>query len=265
MKAMADPIGQHQDVALHLEDVVFHYGDRRILDNLSLTLRSGEFCSVVGPSGCGKSTLLRLIAGLERQASGTVEVPARLGGKGHYTGGTIIVFQDLALLPWRTAAGNIEVALEMRGMPRSARRAVVAQSLALVGLSDKADLHPYQLSGGMAQRVALARGLALEPDVLLLDEPFAALDAYSRLQMQAEVSQIVSRTKAAVLLVTHSVDEAVFLADKVLIMSHQPAAKLQEVAIPFGRPRAPELRRSGEFKSMVDDILLELDPRTVSD
>jgi NitT/TauT family transport system ATP-binding protein len=186
-----------------------------VLDDVSFNVAPGEFVALLGPSGCGKSTLLRLIAGLEPPRSGVVREDGDL-----ITGpwpSRVVVFQDPTLFPWRTVWNNVALGLEAQGILRTQRRRVDA-ALELVGLSGFRDAYPHQLSGGMAQRVALARALVQEPRLLLLDEPFAALDALTRIRMHVLVKELVARHQPGVLLVTHDVDEAIALADRILVM-----------------------------------------------
>ncbi|CAN5456046.1 ABC transporter ATP-binding protein [soil metagenome] len=203
---------------------VFGRGKRAVtaLDDIDLTVAAGEFVSLIGPSGCGKSTLLRLVADLDTATSGKVDVfgkPARQARLDQDYG---IAFQQAGLLPWRTVTGNIELPLKLHGADKAERRARVAELLELVGLADFAKSHPDQLSGGMQQRVAIARALAERPRLLLMDEPFGALDEITRERMQNELVSICAETGAAVLFVTHSIPEAVFLSDRVVVMSPRP-------------------------------------------
>jgi len=205
----------------------------RALDRLSFTVRDGEVVALIGPSGCGKTTALRIAMGLETASSGRVTVDgAEVKGCGHDRG---MVFQHAELLPWLTALKNVEFGLEMKGMRGAALRDTAMKYLTLVGLADSFNRRPYQLSGGMQQRVGIARALAIDPKVLLMDEPFGALDAQTREVLQGELLQIHARTKKTILFVTHDLDEAVLLADRVVVMQH---GRLQEiVAVPLPRPR----------------------------
>jgi NitT/TauT family transport system ATP-binding protein len=192
------------------------------LEQVDIDVAPGEFVSLIGPSGCGKSTLLRLIADLDSPTSGSIEVfgkPARRARLDQEYG---IVFQQAGLLPWRTVTGNIELPLALHGADRSARRARVADLIELIGLGEFAGAYPDQLSGGMQQRVAIARALAERPRLLLMDEPFGALDEMTRERMQNELVRIAEETQAAVVFVTHSIPEAVFLSDRVVVMSPRP-------------------------------------------
>ncbi|GAA3544268.1 sulfonate ABC transporter ATP-binding lipoprotein [Aeromicrobium flavum] len=192
------------------------------LDDVDLTVAAGEFVSLIGPSGCGKSTLLRLIADLDQPTSGTIAVRGKGPRQARLDREYGIAFQQAGLLPWRTVAANIELPLQVHGVAKGARRARAAELLELIGLTDFADHHPDQLSGGMQQRVAIARALAESPKLLLMDEPFGALDEITRERMQNELVRIAAETGAAVVFVTHSIPEAVFLSDRVVVMSPRP-------------------------------------------
>jgi len=203
------------------------------LDRLSFTVRDGEVVALIGPSGCGKTTALRIAMGLETASSGRVTVDGTaVMACGHDRG---MVFQHAELLPWLSALKNVEFGLEMKGMRGTALRDTAMKYLTLVGLGDSVDRRPHQLSGGMQQRVGIARALAIDPKVLLMDEPFGALDAQTRETLQGELLEIHARTKKTILFVTHDLDEAVLLADRVAVMQH---GRLQEiVSVPLPRPR----------------------------
>ena len=201
------------------------------LDDLSLTVRPGELLALVGASGCGKSTLLNLVAGLDRPTSGRVSVP---GGR------PTLLFQEAALLPWLTAAGNVELALRLRGVGRTERRARAVELLDLVHLGGMGERRPHELSGGMRQRVALARALAQEPDVLLMDEPFGALDAMTRDLLHDELERIWSETALTILFVTHNVREAARLGDRIVLLTSRPGRVAAEFPVDIPRPRRIE-------------------------
>ncbi|MGY1745417.1 ABC transporter ATP-binding protein [Blastococcus sp. SYSU D00695] len=201
------------------------------LEDVSLDVRPGEFVSLVGPSGCGKSTLLDLVGGFTRPTSGSVLVGGRpVTGPGLDRG---LVFQQYALLPWRTALGNVELGLEAGELSRRERRAVAREHLELVGLAGFEDRYPHQLSGGMRQRVAIARSLAFDPEVLLMDEPFAALDAQTRETLQGELLRIWDRTGKTVVFITHGIDEAVLLGQRVAVMSARPGRVRAVLDVPL--------------------------------
>ncbi|MCP2638004.1 ABC transporter ATP-binding protein [Microbacterium sp. HD4P20] len=229
-------------------------GDVTALDGIDLTVAAGEFVSLIGPSGCGKSTLLRLIADLDTATSGTVEVfgkPAQRARRDQDYG---IAFQQAGLLPWRTVAANIALPLEIHGVGAAERKARVTELAELVGLSDFAQRHPDQLSGGMQQRVAIARALAERPRLLLMDEPFGALDEMTRERMQAELSRIAAETGAAVVFVTHSIPEAVFLSDRVVVMSPRPGRITAVIETGFGARRDDALRETPAFFARVTQV-----------
>ncbi|WP_256105930.1 ABC transporter ATP-binding protein [Streptomyces sp. ODS05-4] len=221
-------------------------GEFTALDGVDLAIEAGEFTVVVGPSGCGKSTLLDLLAGLTRPTDGRILLDGRpVAGPGLDRG---IVFQQYALLPWRTAQGNVEFGLEAVGVPRRERAGRARDFLDLVGLTGFEDRHPHELSGGMRQRVAIARSLAYDPDVLLMDEPFAALDAQTRESLQGELLRIWQRTGKTVLFITHGIEEAVYLGGKVAVMTSRPGRIKRVVPIDLGeRTAADDLRSSPEF------------------
>jgi NitT/TauT family transport system ATP-binding protein len=212
------------------------------LGDISLDVKDGEFICILGPSGCGKTTLLRIIAGLDHPTGGRATVNGKeIAGP---TPEMAMIFQEYSLYPWRTVIDNIAFGLEVRGVGKEERYARAKKYLALVGLEDFENSHTYELSGGMRQRVAVARALCVEPQVLLMDEPFGALDAQTRNSMQRELLDIWEKTKKTVIFVTHSVDEAVYLADRIVVLSPRPS-RVQEV-IPIRVPR-PRDRTSAEF------------------
>jgi NitT/TauT family transport system ATP-binding protein len=212
------------------------------LHGISFEIHSGELMVLVGPSGCGKSTLLDLVAGLGRPTSGQILVDgAPVTGPGLDRG---TVFQQYALLPWRTAQANVEFGLEAKGVPRRERADRARQFLNLVGLNGFADRYPHELSGGMKQRVAIARSLAFDPDVLLMDEPFAALDAQTRDGLQDELLRIWEQTGKTIVFITHGIDEAVYLGQRVAVMTSRPGRIKRIVDIPLGSRTASEDLRS---------------------
>jgi NitT/TauT family transport system ATP-binding protein len=192
------------------------------LSDVDLTVRDGEFVSLIGPSGCGKSTLLRLIADLIPATTGTVTVAGKPAGQARREQAYGLAFQQAGLFEWRTVRKNVELPLELRGVSRAERRARAEEMLALVGLAEFAGHYPGQLSGGMQQRVAIARALAVQPPLLLMDEPFGALDEMTRERLQSELLSICAKTGTSTVFVTHSISEAVFLSDRVVVMSARP-------------------------------------------
>jgi len=226
------------------------------LDGITFDVHSGEFVVLVGPSGCGKSTLLDLLGGLSTPTSGQILVDrAPVTGPGLDRG---IVFQQYALLPCRTAQGNVELGLEAKGLPRRQRADRAREFLALVGLAGFHDRYPHELSGGMKQRVAIARSLAFDPDVLLMDEPFAALDAQTRDLMQVELLRIWQTAKKTVLFVTHQIEEAIYLSDRVMVMTKRPGRAKKIFKIDLPRPRDYEMRVTPEFNELKLEIWNEL-------
>lgn len=219
------------------------------LQDVNLTVNKGEFLTIVGPSGCGKSTLLDLIAGLALPTSGELFIDDKKITKPALDRG--IVMQGYALFPWRTVRHNVEFGLEVKGVPKKDRQEISDRFLKLVNLSGFADRYPYELSGGMKQRVAIARALAYDPEVLLMDEPFAAVDAQTRETLQDELLRIWEETRKTIIFVTHSIDEAVALADRVAVMSANPG-KVKEI-VKVGLPRP---RRVGDVLSTTDFSLV---------
>ncbi|MER7463105.1 ABC transporter ATP-binding protein [Streptomyces sp. NPDC097981] len=230
---------------VRLEELSVAYGGTRrraavpVLDPIELDLPAGSFTALLGPSGCGKSTVLGSVAGFVRPTAGRVSVGGvPVAGPGPDRG---VVFQQYALFPWRTARGNVEFALKRLGLPRAQRRRRALEALVEVGLAEGAEKYPAQLSGGMQQRVALARALAAEPEVLLMDEPFGALDTLTRTRMQALLRELWQRTGTTVLFVTHDIDEALALAGRVVVLGGAPGRVLADHTVPDGPPD-PDLR-----------------------
>ncbi len=221
--------------------------DLLALGGVDLSINKGEFVSIVGPSGCGKSTFLDLVGGLSKPSEGSISIDGKpVTGPGLDRG---IVFQQYALFPWRTAIENVEFGLENQKVEKKERAEIAKKYLSLVGLGGFEDRYPYELSGGMKQRVAIARALAYDPDILLMDEPFGALDAQTREILQGELLRIWEETHKTVLFITHSIDEAVFLSDKVAIMTARPGLIKKLVDIPISRAARFEdgIRTSQDF------------------
>ena len=224
----------------------------RVLDNVSLDIRDCEFVSIIGPSGCGKTTLLRMLAGMARPDHGRMLVDGReIHGPGPERA---MVFQDFALLPWATALDNVAFGLKLRGAPKEERHARARELLQLVGLKGFEHSLPKQLSGGMQQRIGLARALAVEPQILLMDEPFGSLDEISRRDMQLELLRIWGQNRRTAVFVTHSVDEAVFLSDRIVVMTARPGRVAAVLPVDLPRPRTramEETPRFGELRAAV--------------
>nr|WP_238428191.1 ABC transporter ATP-binding protein [Frankia nepalensis] len=247
--AGAGPAGPPKIRALGAERV-FGRGAKAVhaLGPLDLTVGEGEFVCVVGPSGCGKSTFLRIVAGLTRPTGGRVEV--RAGSPNP----AAMIFQDYGIYPWKTVEANVRFGLDVRGVPRGEARARARAWLERMGLAEFAHAYPRQLSGGMRQRVSIARALAVEPEILLMDEPFAALDAQLRTILQDELLAICQAERRTVLFVTHSLEEAIVLGDRVVVMSARPGRILAERVPPFPRPRSAEVRESAEFAAFRGEL-----------
>ncbi|OVZ55593.1 nitrate ABC transporter ATP-binding protein [Pigmentiphaga sp. NML080357] len=234
-------------------------GERHVaLSDVSLDLGDGEFISILGPSGCGKSTLLYIVGGFVRQSSGTVEIDGRpVAGPGPDRGP---VFQEFALYPWKTVLGNVSYGLRQQGVARPAAEARARELLSMVGLSGYEDFYAKQLSGGMKQRVAIARTLAYDPAVLLMDEPFGALDAHTRNRLQNDLLRIWERDRKSVLFVTHSVEEAVYLSDRVVVLTKSPGRIKEIIEIDLPRPRIrSELLLNPKYQQYVIDIEAMID------
>ena len=238
------------------------FGELEALRGIDIAVEQGEFMAVVGPSGCGKTTFLRMVAGLEPATAGTILLDGQpLSGPGSNRG---FVFQNDSLLPWRTVLANALIGPEVAGQVGQKERQRTLDLLRLVGLGGFENYYPRQLSGGMRQRVNLARALAIDPEVLLMDEPFASLDAQTREIMQTELLRIWEQGHKTVLFVTHQIDEAVFLSDRVLVFARRPGRLQESIEIKLPRPRSLALKRTPEFIAYVDRIwtMIEHDVRT---
>ena len=239
--------------SIEVHDVDLKFGDLVVLENINFAVESGRFVSIVGPSGCGKSSLLQILGGLTRPSSGTLRCgdmpitgpnPDQIG----------IVFQESSLYPWLSAQKNVEFPLTVRGWPKAEREAKAIQTLELVGLAGFKDHYPHELSGGMKQRVSIARGLVQDPPVLLMDEPFAALDEQTRIVMGNELLRVWARTKKTVIFVTHGLSEAVYLSDEVVVMSGRPGKIIDRIEIDHPRPRTFEMMSTPAINTLVRRI-----------
>lgn len=229
--AIADERGRKQQIAA--------------LQDFNLDIREGEFFTLLGPSGCGKSTFLNVLAGLAHKTGGSISIDGQPASGINREQG--VVFQGYALFPWRTVLQNIEVGLEIRKIPKRERRETAEQFLHLVGLSGFGQRYPHELSGGMRQRVAIARSLAYSPSLLLMDEPFAALDAQTREILQSELLRIWEQHKTTIVFITHSLDEAIYLSDRIAVMTHRPGRIKSVLDIALPRPRPAEIRHAPAF------------------
>ena len=228
------------------------------LEGFDLSVRDGEFVAIVGPSGCGKSTFLHMLGGFEQASAGIMRLDgAPITGPGPDRG---MLFQEYALYPWRTVLGNVLWPLEVQGMAKTERTALAARFVSMVGLDRFRDHYPSELSGGMKQRVALARVLVFDPRILLMDEPFGALDAQNRELMQEELQRIWNSTRRTVLFVTHDIDEAVYLADRVIVFTARPGRIKRDIRIDLPRPREIEIKKTSAYaayRNLIWDLLRE--------
>ena len=247
MASVTDALG------IRVENVSKAFGAVQALADVSVRVTAGEFLTLIGPSGCGKTTLLKSIAGLVPVDAGRIVVGDRtVTGPGRECS---VVFQDFALLPWASVQRNVEFGLLVRGVPAADRSATARRAIAKVGLSGFEGAYPAQLSGGMQQRVGLARALAVNPRVLLMDEPFASIDEQTRRVFQDDLLALWSDERKTVVLVTHSMDEAIYLSDRVVVLSPRPGRVHQVLDVPLPRPReSSDVRAGGEFARLVDDL-----------
>ena len=250
--------GNDRDSAIEVRDVTKRFGTAPdvvvAVEDISFSVGQNEFVSIVGPSGCGKSTMLRLIADLLPPTSGSITVAGQTAREARQDRAIGVVFQNPVLYAWRSVRRNVELPLEVVGVGRTERRRRSTEMLDLVALQDFARKSPWQLSGGMQQRVAIARALSFNPDILLMDEPFGALDEITRERMNAELQRIWETTHTTILFITHSIPEAVFLSNRVLVMSPRPGRIVLDRHIDLGHPRSEQTREDERFFRLVNEI-----------
>ena len=240
-----------QRAAIRIRELYKDFGGLIAIDGVSVDIAQGEFFMIVGPSGCGKTTLLRILAGLESVTSGVIEIETPTSSRPVNS----MIFQGDSIFPWMTVWNNAAYGLKMRRVPAATIKEIVGHYLARTGLTRFADYYPYQLSGGMRQRVAIARAFANDPEILLMDEPFSALDAQNKLLLQEELLRIWEEHKKTVVFITHSVDEAVFLGDRILVMTAQPGKVKTFVQVPLARPRnIIALQKTPEYGELITQI-----------
>jgi NitT/TauT family transport system ATP-binding protein len=257
---MSQTASTHALIAIEGVNKIFSSGAGMVtaLSNVNLQIQPGEFISLIGPSGCGKSTLMRLIGDLTQPSTGTVRVNNKTPEQARLDRDYGIVFQAPVLYDWRTVIQNVELPLEIMGVPPQERTRRATEMLSLVGLKDFLKAYPWQLSGGMQQRVSIARALVFQPSILLMDEPFGALDEITRERMQQELLTIWARTNATVIFVTHSIPEAVFLSDRVVVMSPRPGRVSAVVAVDLPRPRDIATRENPHFFELATAVREQL-------
>jgi NitT/TauT family transport system ATP-binding protein len=237
--------------AIRIRDLHKNFGGLAAIDGVSVEIAHGEFFMIVGPSGCGKTTLIRILAGLDSPASGSIDIETPHSGRPVNS----MIFQGDSIFPWMTVWSNAAYGLKMRRVPKRLIKEVVDHYLARTGLTRFADYYPHQLSGGMRQRVSIARAFANDPEILLMDEPFSALDAQNKLLLQEELLRIWEEHKKTVVFITHSVDEAVFLGDRIMVMTAQPGKVKAFVSVPLARPRnLMELQKLPQYGELITDI-----------
>jgi NitT/TauT family transport system ATP-binding protein len=237
--------------AIRIRDLYKKFGAFTAIDGVSVEIAHGEFFMIVGPSGCGKTTLLRILAGLDSVSAGSIEIETPSSQRPVNS----MIFQGDSIFPWMTVWDNAAYGLRMRHVPKATIKEVVGHYLARTGLTKFAKYYPHQLSGGMRQRVSIARAFANDPEILLMDEPFSALDAQNKLLLQEELLRIWEEHKKTVVFITHSVDEAVFLGDRIMVMTAQPGKVKTFVPVPLARPRSiMELQKSPEFGELIAHI-----------
>lgn len=251
-------LAKEEMIEIEINNVSMHYqtGTSEVLalKDVTVDIKKGEFISLLGPSGCGKTTLLRIMADLIQPTKGTIKISGSSAKDARLAQKYGIVFQSPVLYDWRKVKKNITLPLEIMKVDKKEQERRADKLLELVGLSKFKDKYPWQLSGGMQQRVAIARALAMEPEILLMDEPFSALDEFSRERLNEELLSIWSKVRNTVVFVTHSIPEAIFLSDRVFVLSPHPGRLSKVIDIPLPRPRTPEMRESPEFYEMITEI-----------
>ena len=261
LSAPAPPLPSPESLAIQADHLGMTYAPRGrqdhavlALSDVSLDVRPGEFVSLLGPSGCGKSTLLRLIGDLLRPTSGRLLIKGKNAAQARLDRDYGIVFQAPALYDWRTVAKNVQLPLEIFGLPKAEREQRTADLLRLMNLGEFASSYPWQLSGGMQQRVSIARALSFKPSILLMDEPFGALDEMTRERLNMELLTLWSQTGTTIIFVTHSIPEAVFLSDRIVVMTPRPGKIERIVEVPLPRPRVSTTREDAEFFKLVAEV-----------
>lgn len=252
----------NHDPFIQLRDISVIYSSRGLtslcaLEDFSLSIKEGEFLTIIGPSGCGKSTLLNILAGLQKPTRGEAliqgeKILAPTPNK------VAMVFQEYTLFPWRTVLANVEVGLEFKGISKRERRAKARERIKLVGLQGFENRYPHELSGGMKQRVAIARALTIDPEILLMDEPFGALDEQTRLVLGEELMRIWEETRKTIIFVTHSLSEAVYLSDRIVVMTARPGRIKEILKVNFPHPRRPEIMTTDTFEDLRIQLLKNL-------
>ena len=251
------PLGTALPPAVRARNITKYFGSERVLDNVDFDLPSGSFTSLVGPSGCGKTTMLRIIAGIEEAGDGTIEINGVSSARDVPALG--VVFQQGSLLPWKSVQKNVSFGLELAKLDKSEIKERVAHALEMVHLTGSEKKYPHQLSGGMQQRVGIARALALDPPILLMDEPFASVDAQTREELHDELLNIWEKSRKSVLFVTHSIDEAIVLSDQIIVMGARPGRVISRMKVDLPRPRTEEsahlMPGYGQLRSKIRNLL----------
>ncbi|HEX7404768.1 MAG TPA: ABC transporter ATP-binding protein [Candidatus Nanopelagicaceae bacterium] len=259
------PSGSVMPPAVRARNITKYFGAERVLDNVDFDLTSGSFTSLVGPSGCGKTTMLRIIAGIEKAGGGTIEINGVSSAKDVPALG--VVFQQGSLLPWKSVQKNVAFGLELAKLDKAEIKERVARALEMVHLTGSEKKYPHQLSGGMQQRVGIARALALDPPILLMDEPFASVDAQTREELHDELLHIWEKSRKTVLFVTHSIDEAIVLSDEIIVMAARPGRIISRLKVDLPRPRTEEsahlMPGYGQLRAKIRNLLTPASPQSL--